>query len=896
MSTHDTDERTYEHLQADDRTDIDTVVDSLHDKYRRKKEAEERREHAAKLRRVINVAKKSLGQMEADELDDLLLTAHWLIRERPELRAVLDPAYEGLDNAAQVRFREHMQLRENGERPPSAKEELKTLGKVAEALSIISSMADTSQYAPVRLEPLDEGDPDDAGIQAFGRRRFGHDSVMTREEATVNLSTTDCDHFLTIARPRAGKDSTNVRVCQSLKEDVGYKIVSTHDDGRNETLMWAIPSDDDGILKSLDRMGQNAKAYNTTVWIPDMGNIPDYLPANFQRFSISVADLSPELVLRLVGITETSPNVESRIEAALNETVQERAGVQGLTAKLEEYAEELTGTFEYTYKGEGDEVGDGDLVAEEISVEMPEADALNEAAQQLTFLAGKGLIRPTGADTNIDMEEVISDQDSVAVLNCNYLSDGDAGLKYTIIDIWLQMIFRVRDDEDAYVPRVATEVREIKNLCPSKRSDAKYWEQIQPLRSTFFELATQGGSRGICIVGSTQKVTDMYKSIRSNMIHKIILNLDPEGTKEIGDKYGLNHDQRQQIRHFTTGQGMVITNGDPFYPIEFCGAKCGLGEKDQRWRDRYGWAFGARVLGKQDTRENWRDGTDAENWVRVRDGRVFSVEERRPQLGEWYLLPGDIEAGVEALREHVDAAGEWEDVCDSRDTFDIRALLAENPEYPSVEEYAAHVLGEDDSETDPDAGDVGGENAAAESLPSDPTSDVIPVDLPDHSWEDLAAGADDIDVLLRRIAMWARREHEIPSDLMLRPSGVSAEQRTLTLRKSSEEDDLELQRALRAENVPDPLIAWKDTPTSTRENYLEILRLIEQNEFEYQKDIVEAGPVSAGPVSTYLNETDRLAECVRNPKEADSTDVFELTAVGKRALHNVDWARIDAVA
>ena len=45
----------------------------------------------------------------------------------------------------------------------------------------------------------------------------------------------------------------------------------------------------------------------------------------------------------------------------------------------------------------------------------------------------------------------------------------------------------------------------------------------------------------------------------------------------------------------TTGQGMLIKDGEEHWTITWRGALCGLGAGDLPWRDRYGQAWGARV-------------------------------------------------------------------------------------------------------------------------------------------------------------------------------------------------------------------------------------------------------------------------------------------------------------
>ncbi|RDZ49978.1 hypothetical protein C5C07_19850, partial [Haloferax sp. Atlit-4N] len=252
------------------------------------------------------------------------------------------------------------------------------------------------------------------------------------------------------------------------------------------------------------------------------------------------------------------------------------------------------------------------------------------------------------AETNIDMAEGIADQKKAAVLCANFMPAGMEGLKYTLIDLWLRLIFRARD-ENARLPRVALEMRELKNIAPSKTGDVRYKDAIKGLRQTIFFLSTQGGSRRILMLGSTQKLNDVYKPVRTNMATKILLRLGEEEIDTLDRSYNFSWAQKETLTNFRIGMGMLIAGGEKTYPIEWRGAPCGLGLGDQHWLDRYGLARGARVLQSQTAAWPPSDGTRDDWWVHVPDASVRDIG-NRPRMGdhysEWYLLESDFPDGT----------------------------------------------------------------------------------------------------------------------------------------------------------------------------------------------------------------------------------------------------------
>jgi len=63
----------------------------------------------------------------------------------------------------------------------------------------------------------------------------------------------------------------------------------------------------------------------------------------------------------------------------------------------------------------------------------------------------------------------------VAVLNCNFLADRNDALKFSILNLWLRLIFRKRD-ENPRLPRALLEIRELKDIAPSVIGNTQYKE------------------------------------------------------------------------------------------------------------------------------------------------------------------------------------------------------------------------------------------------------------------------------------------------------------------------------------------------------------------------------------------------------------------------------------
>lgn len=655
-----------------DETDVQTSVRRLVEKKDERRRDRESRAAEAEVRRSIKIAERAIaGLHEADPLP-LLEVLHEFLWADDRRGEVLLPGFDGLDQQTKVQFRRMNDLLDD-ERYPDPMTWLVVLEDVAIAMGFFDDPTDKTKYAPVRFDRLDQPGARTLvdEVTPVGRLRLAHDSAATIEDRVVELPIKSCEHVLTVALPRKGKDSTNARVCGNLKDEHGYKWVSILDDGRNELPMIAIPSDDDGVRENLNQMGQTPKAYDTEVFVPAMRGLPDELPANHRPFTIGLESLTPELILRLGGIRSINTNTESRISRALQKTLSGTGAVDSLVDRLEHEAGEMEATIQITELKDDDEDSDG---VREITYTMDEDSAMKEAAQAVARLAADGLIEDAGVETNLDIEAIIRRNEKVAVLNCNFLESGDQALRYVIMDMWMQLLYRARK-RNSRLPRIALEIRELKNLAPSKLVDVKYKDAIKATRQTLYTLASQGSAERVMIVGSTQKLNEVYKAVRNNMLIKILLQSGDEQIDALANTYNFTHDEEEQLGSFQVGWGMVVRPEQRDWPVQLCAARCGLGQGDRHWLDRYGIAWGARV--RESTRDQWSSRfSDAEWWVEVNDILVYDAG-TEPTVGDyysqWYLLDRDFPERT--TRDDVD--GELvEQVLESRREYTVPSDLS----------------------------------------------------------------------------------------------------------------------------------------------------------------------------------------------------------------------------
>lgn len=656
-------ERQYD-IQAKDTTDVSTAIENI---VATKRESRERTSDLSIEARVRLLVDNTQNVLAADETaaSKLLDELHYLLRRDARIDAITDPLSDVLTNddgpnlsetearATRAAWKRYARVRDSGGHPPKPKEELAVSTNVAKALGIVHAVSDSTQYADVTLGRIDEpGHKSDKILRPIGRRRLKKDTMRTREEAKVEIPHQSCDHILAVALPRRGKDSTLTSIGKNLYEQHGYKYFSIYDDGRMETPMLAIPNGEKAIHENLYRLDQEPDAFDAEVMVPAV-DLPDKLPANFRPFTIGIDDLTPWTVLKLAGVNGDK-TTEFRIHKALSETLERSGTVPDLVSRLRAKAGELDAVVTWTEERES---GSGSSVQTyEAPCEMRADTALEKAANQIARLAGEGLIAGRGATTNLDMKRLIADNDVATVLCCNFLGQGRESLKYLIIDLWLQLIFQTVD-ENARLPRVCLELRELKALAPSKNADVRWKDAVKDLKQTLFFLSTQGGSRRILMLGSTQKLNDVYKSVRTNMATKVLLQLGEEEINTLDDSYNLSWEQKKQLKQFGIGKGMIISSNGAAWPIELRGAPCGLGDGDRHWLDQYGTAFGARVREEnmkydEDKRKRqdryWRSKQTGESWwVEVPTGEVHALADVVPQVDEyystWYLLGSDFE-------------------------------------------------------------------------------------------------------------------------------------------------------------------------------------------------------------------------------------------------------------
>ncbi|NHX35140.1 MULTISPECIES: hypothetical protein [Halolamina] len=429
----------YDAIQTRDRTDTATAAENLLKERVEHQLYQENLEIEAEVRSLVSDAEAALVGQSDDDPEKLLSRAHWMLWLDPDRTDVLRG--DELPNWAASQFTRIHRLRTRGRRP-DPEDEYPVLLEVAKAQGYISAATDKTDYAPITLEHIDKKGfsslVDEDEVLPIGRKRMRKDSTASIEYMSAAIPHEACDHILTTASPRQGKDSTNARICGNLKDQHGYKWVSILDDGRNELPMIAIPNDEDAIRRSLERLSQEPKAYDTRVYVPAIPGVPDRLPSNFRSFTIGVDTLTPEIILRLAGKTPANGSTERRINRVLEAAQSGTGTVDQLVEELQEMAGEMEATVTME-KPDDDSLRD-------ISYRIEEDETLQRAANTLAQYAGDGLIEDVGADTNIDMAEVLKAQDRVAALNCNFLDDGHGALHYVIMDLWMQLIWQAADE------------------------------------------------------------------------------------------------------------------------------------------------------------------------------------------------------------------------------------------------------------------------------------------------------------------------------------------------------------------------------------------------------------------------------------------------------------------
>jgi hypothetical protein len=683
-------------IQPTDNTDTDTAISNVLKQRSRELEYQQDRERQAHVRELMRAAEAAFAGETDLDVDEVLDELQQHLEADPMLQEVLAPSFDELEDWRKISYKRFERAREswrNGEEidVPRVKE-YKTYAAVAIALGTIHSASDRTRMAPVTLEKLDvEGakSPVDGEPTPIGRVRVGAGSTVELEDRETVIPHRDCEHVLVIANPREGKDALISRMAGNLKDEHGYKWVALHDDSRNETPMIAIPNDEEPIVQSLKSFGQKPKGYSTKVYVPAV-DLPEELPRNHVPFTIGVDSLTPEIIAQLSGV-DPEGSTEERIKYALKQVGGGSGSVDELIRLLEKYADETSAEITVTALREDDEEADVD--SETRTYEMGEDKVLRECAQSLMMLASEGLLRDGSAETNLNMTEVLADQEHVAVLNCNFLPDGDEHLKYLLENLWLRLI-NLERDENNWLPRVAIEIREIKELAPSTLSRAMYRKIVKGLGQTLFHLSSQGGSRRIMLLGSTQYIRDVYKPVRGNMPLKVLLKMGEEKIQSLeGAGFSFSAEGRRQLGDFDPGWGMLMMPEGKTYPINWTGPRCSLALGDLDWMDQYGTGMGFRVQTRGvSSLKQWRH--DASAYFDVDGVR----RESPPDRGDWYLLPADVqEAGVDADQDELDEDILLE-ILDERQKYEVPQDLRPEPVDVSTEQRKLQLVSTDEAE------------------------------------------------------------------------------------------------------------------------------------------------------------------------------------------------------
>jgi len=189
-----------------------------------------------------------------------------------------------------------------------------------------------------------------------------------------------------------------------MMDEHNYKWFSCLDDGRNETPMTAIPNDEPPILENLEKFDQRPKAYKSRVYVPNTEGAPGVLPSNYKRFTISIEDLTPRLILRLANVNTGDSNTLRRVGQALKNTVEDgkasrtsrsyyrstpgevQATITVKELEQDEFVEMEDGTRRVADADEVEEAASENEHVRQVTYEMEADKALEKAAESLIML------------------------------------------------------------------------------------------------------------------------------------------------------------------------------------------------------------------------------------------------------------------------------------------------------------------------------------------------------------------------------------------------------------------------------------------------------------------------------------------------------------------------------
>lgn len=215
MSTHDD-------IQARDTTDTRTAVRNTLRQQVQRRRYEESLDIEATVRTLIKRAELAIsGTTEEVQRppEEILEELHLYLWLDPNSQQVFAPDHPP-DARTVYQWQEmHQRFEQGFYIDPVAW--LEVLADIAKAMEFATAYSDLSQYAPVELEHLDKRGArlsvDAEDVTPVGRLRLPKDTRIPPEEREPVIPHTACDHVLTVAIPRSGKDSTGARICGTSK-------------------------------------------------------------------------------------------------------------------------------------------------------------------------------------------------------------------------------------------------------------------------------------------------------------------------------------------------------------------------------------------------------------------------------------------------------------------------------------------------------------------------------------------------------------------------------------------------------------------------------------------------------------------------------------------------------
>lgn len=171
------------------------------------------------------------------------------------------------------------------------------------------------------------------------------------------------------------------------------------------------------------------------------------------------------------------------------------------------------------------------------------------------------------------------------------------------------------------------------------------------------------------------------------------------------------------------------------------------------------------------------------------------------------------------------------------------------------------------------------------------TNESTPEDFPDPIAEidDAEIAADAVTERLVEWVLQQCREYPVPSTLTLEALTEDKRQQDITLEQIGRETTYE--DIAKRHDVPRSITPWLRKAASTRQRYIAVCELVDENEFTSYPELHEALNTDDWTLGTFRNhasDDDRLGPCL------DKNDHHEyiLMAVGERVLE-IDWGAVE---